>query len=87
LTDAEGRLRGIITTGDLSRHMDGLMSFAAQDIMTPSPITISPDELAEKAIGIMNSKKITCLLVVDPSTPDTLVGLIHIHDCLRVGLG
>jgi len=87
VTDTEGRLCGIITTGDLSRHMDGLMSFAAQDIMTPSPITISPDELAEKAIGIMNSKKITCLLVVDPSMPDTLAGLIHIHDCLRVGLG
>ena len=87
VTDAEGRLRGIITTGDLSRHMDGLMSHTARDIMTPSPITISPDELAEKAIGIMNSKKITCLLVVDPSMPDTLAGLIHIHDCLRVGLG
>lgn len=87
VTDDSGRLTGIITTGDLSRHMDGLMSKRARDVMTASPVTIAPDELAEKAVGIMNAKKITCLLVVDPSHADLPAGLIHIHDCLRVGLG
>lgn len=87
VADLEGRLRGIITTGDLGRRMEGLMSLTAQDVMTRAPVTIAPGELAEKAVGIMNAKKITCLLVVEPADPDTLVGLIHIHDCLRVGLG
>jgi arabinose-5-phosphate isomerase len=55
--------------------------------MTRNPVTIDPDALAEKAVGIMNGKKITCLLVVDPKAPRSVAGLIHIHDCLRVGLG
>ena len=87
VSDPQGLLQGIITNGDISRHMDGLASFEAQSVMTPSPVTIPPDALAEQAVGIMNDKKITCLLVVDPETPRKLVGLIHIHDCLRVGLG
>ncbi|AEI96125.1 KpsF/GutQ family sugar-phosphate isomerase [Roseobacter litoralis] len=87
VSDPQGRLQGIITNGDISRHMDGLASFEANNVMTPSPITITPDALAEQAVGIMNDKKITCLLVVDPEVPQKLIGLIHIHDCLRVGLG
>lgn len=87
VVDAQGNLTGIITTGDLSRHMDGLLALSAKDVMTKSPVTISPDDLAEKAVGIMNGKKITCLLVVDPATPNRAVGLLHLHDCLRVGLG
>jgi len=87
VTDTRGDLQGIITNGDISRHMEGLSTFAARDVMTASPITIEPDALAEKAVGIMNDKKITCLLVVDPEAPRQVVGLIHIHDCLRVGLG
>lgn len=83
----EGQLTGIITTGDLTRHMEGLMSLKARDVMTRSPITIRPDDLAERAVGIMNTRKITCLLVVDPAAPDMPAGLLHIHDCLRVGLG
>ena len=83
----EGQLTGIITTGDLTRHMEGLMSLKARDVMTRSPITIRPDDLAERAVGIMNARKITCLLVVDPAAPDMPAGLLHIHDCLRVGLG
>lgn len=87
VTDEEGHLKGIITNGDLSRHMDGLMQRQARDVMTVNPVTIGPDALAEKAMGLMNSKKITCLMVVDPARPDVAAGLIHIHDCLRVGLG
>lgn len=85
--DAKNALTGIITNGDIGRHLEGLSDLKARDVMTRAPITIDPEALAEKAVGIMNSKKITCLLVVDPVAPTTVAGLIHIHDCLRVGLG
>lgn len=87
VTDQSGSLVGIVTNGDIGRHMEGLASFRARDVMTASPITIAPDALAEKAVGIMNENEITCLLVVDPKVPAKVTGLIHIHDCLRVGLG
>ncbi|MGJ8546049.1 MAG: KpsF/GutQ family sugar-phosphate isomerase [Sulfitobacter sp.] len=87
VTDESGKLAGIITNGDLSRHMDGLLSKKARDVMTASPITIDPDALAEKAVGIMQTRKVTCLLVVEPAGDGTPAGLLHIHDCLRVGLG
>lgn len=87
VTNNDGALLGIITNGDISRHMAGLATMQARDVMTAAPKTISPDALAEKAVALMTENKITCLLVVDPATPGTLAGLIHIHDCLRVGLG
>ena len=87
VTNPDDTLAGIITSGDLGRHLDGLMDKAARDVMTPTPVTIAPDALAEKAVGIMNARKITCLLVVDPAGPKVPAGLLHIHDCLRVGLG
>lgn len=87
ITDAQGHLSGIITNGDINRHMEVLAQATARDVMTASPVTITPDALAEQAVGIMNAKKITCLLVVSDEAPNALAGLIHIHDCLRVGLG
>ncbi len=87
VTDDDGQIQGIITNGDLSRHMDNLSKKTARDVMTVSPVTIDPNALAEKAVGIMNNKEITCLIVVDPDHPSIPVGILHIHDCLRVGLG
>ena len=87
VTDESGALAGIITDGDLRRHMDGLLSCTARDVMTTDPTTIDPEALAEKAVGIMNDRKITCLFVVDQAQNRKPLGLIHIHDCLRVGLG
>ncbi len=87
VTDDQGVMAGIITNGDISRHMDGLATLRARDVMTTGPVTIEPDALAEKAVGIMNARKITCLVVVDPAGPAKPAGLLHIHDCLRVGLG
>ena len=87
VTDAAGTLAGIITSGDLGRHLDGLMSKTTRDVMTATPVTIAPDALAEKAVAMMNARKITCLLVVEPDGKNIPAGLIHIHDCLRVGLG
>ena len=83
----DGTLAGIITNGDLSRHMENLSDLNAQDIMTADPVTITPDALAEQAVGIMNSRKITCLLIVQAEGPAIPAGVLHLHDCLRVGLG
>jgi len=85
--NSAGELVGIITDGDLRRHMDGLLSRTARDVMTAHPTTVAPDALAEEAVGIMNARKITCLFVVDPAKGPIAEGLIHIHDCLRAGLG
>ncbi len=84
ITDANGKLTGIITDGDLRRNMTGLMDKTAKQVMHAGPRTIRPDALAAEALGIMNDKKITCLFAVDDH--NTPVGLIHIHDCLRAGV-
>lgn len=83
VTDADGCLAGIITDGDLRRHMDGLLSRRALDVMTPSPQVIAPEALAATALAQMQAAKITCLFAVTDGRP---VGLLHIHDCLRAGL-
>lgn len=87
VTDPQGQLAGIITDGDLRRHMDGLLNKTTEQVMTPNPTTISPGALAEEAVAIMNDRKITSLFVVDEATSGQALGLLHIHDCLRVGLG
>ena len=87
VTDDTGNLLGIITDGDLRRHMDGLLSHNAAEVMTKDPTTIAPDALAEEAVSIMNARKITCLFVTDSKDTRKPAGLLHIHDCLRVGLG
>ncbi len=84
--DDDHRLAGIVTDGDLRRHMDGLLDHVAGDVMTRDPRTIGPDALAEEAVALMNEHKITCLFVVDPAGSARVAGLIHIHDCLRAGL-
>lgn len=83
VTAADGRLIGIITDGDLRRHMRGLLDQTAAEVMTRSPQVIAPDALAEAAVAVMDARKITCLFVVENDRP---VGIIHIHDCLRAGL-
>lgn len=87
VTDSDGSLLGIITDGDLRRHMEGLLQNTAAAVMTKDPTTIAPDALAEEAVAIMNQRKITCLFVVDPAKGHRAEGLLHIHDCLRAGLG
>ncbi|WP_342077771.1 KpsF/GutQ family sugar-phosphate isomerase [Yoonia sp. SS1-5] len=81
-----GQLAGIITDGDLRRHMDGLLNMRAAEVMTPHPATIPTDALAERAVGMMNDRKITCVFAVDPATPNIAAGILHIHDCLRAGV-
>lgn len=81
--DAGGKLAGIITDGDLRRHMDHLLSQKAEEVMTKNPATVEPNTLAVQALDIMNRKSITALFVLDNGKP---VGLIHIHDILRAGV-
>jgi len=82
----DGKLIGIITDGDLRRHIHGSpMDHSAQELMTKNPKTISDDELAAEALKQMNDMRITCLFVLDDTRRP--IGLITIHDCLRAGLG
>ena len=84
--DDAGGLMGIVTDGDLRRHMSGLLDLTAEAVMTADPRTIGPDSLAEQAVAVMNDQRITCLFVVDPATSRNAVGILHIHDCLRAGI-
>lgn len=84
--DAQGNLVGIITDGDLRRHMDGLMGMTAGDVMTRSPRSLAPDALAGSALALMTQAQITCLFVIDPAAPQRARGIVHIHDFLRAGV-
>jgi arabinose-5-phosphate isomerase len=82
--DDAGALVGIITDGDLRRHMDdtvSIMQRTAGDIMTRHPITISADTLAAEALHILEQRKITAVVVVDEAR--TVVGVVHLHDLWR----
>ena len=84
VVDVSGAMVGIVTDGDLRRHMGAdLITKTAREVMTVSPVTSNPAMLAAEALGIMNSKSITCLFVLDAGKP---VGILHIHDCLRAGV-
>jgi len=85
VTDAKGDLAGIITDGDLRRHLEGLMLHRAGEVMTPNPRTIGPEALAGEALALMNDRKITCLLVTAPDSRRA-IGILHVHDCLRAGV-
>ncbi len=81
----DGRLVGIITDGDLRRHMNGnLLSRSVREVMHPEPKTIGAGQLAAEALGFMNRFAITALFVVDEARRPT--GFLHMHDCLRAGV-
>jgi arabinose-5-phosphate isomerase len=86
IVDAKGLVAGIVTDGDLRRHMPmrpDLMTALVDDIMTPNPKTIDRDTLAGEALELLNSSKITALIVTDANRP---VGIVHLHDLLRAGV-
>jgi arabinose-5-phosphate isomerase len=88
VVDGKGALIGIITDGDVRRHLErDLLDRKAQEVMTPNPKTISPDVLAAEALSFMNTAKVTSLFVVDPKAKvQKPLGLLTVHDCLRAGL-
>ena len=82
--DASGKLVGMITDGDLRRHMNNdLPTRTAEQVMTKSPMTVMPGILAAEAIKILNDKARTQLFVVEGGKP---VGVLHLHDLLRAGI-
>ena len=83
VVDGRGKLVGVITDGDLRRHMhNGLLTATTGEIMTKAPKTIRPDILASAALEQINSARITALFVVEKGKP---VGILHVHDLLRAG--
>ena len=84
VVDARGTIAGIVTDGDLRRHMGpDLMTAEVDDVMTKNPKTIRGDLLASEALEILNSSKITALIVTEADKP---VGIVHLHDILRAGV-
>jgi arabinose-5-phosphate isomerase len=84
VVDGEDRLVGIVTDGDLRRHMsDVLLGQIVDRVMTPDPITVGPKFLASAALEMMNRMRITTLFVVEDRRP---AGILHLHDLLRTGV-
>jgi arabinose-5-phosphate isomerase len=79
-----GILIGVISDGDLRRHMGNLMEKTAGEIATLDPVTITPELFAAQALALLNEKKISALMVVDEAKRP--VGIVHIHDLLRAGV-
>jgi arabinose-5-phosphate isomerase len=83
ITDTRGLLVGIITDGDLRRHMrNDLLDTLVDGVMTRKPKTVRPDQLLSETLDILNSMKVTALFAVEAGKP---IGIIHVHDLLRVG--
>ncbi len=84
IVDAKGKLIGIVTDGDLRRHMgENLIRRRTVDIMTRAPKTVKPGMLASAALELINASRITALFVVERGKP---VGIVHVHDLLRAGI-
>lgn len=84
IVGTNGDLAGIITDGDLRRHMsENLLSRTVDEVMTKNPKTIRPDQLAGEAMGILNAMKVNVLFVVENRKP---IGLVRFHDLLRIGV-
>ncbi len=79
----DGLIAGIITDGDIRRHIaDDLLSRTVDEVMTRAPKTVGPDALVATALQMVNSSSITSLMVVKD---ERVVGLVHLHDLLRIG--
>ena len=84
IISADGKLAGIITDGDLRRHMrPDLLAATVDDVMTRNPKTVSGDQLVSEALELLNSSKITAVFVVENGAP---AGIVHLHDLLRAGV-
>lgn len=82
--DADGKLAGIITDGDLRRNLSpDLLHLRAAEVMTVNPRVTTPQTVAQEAVALMNRHQITTLFVVEAEKP---VGILHMHDCLRAGV-
>jgi arabinose-5-phosphate isomerase len=83
----DGKLVGVVTDGDLRRHMkpgSDLLALKATDVMSVRPVTIGPHMLAVEALRLMEERKITAVVVVDAT--GTTEGVVHLHDLWRTGM-
>ncbi len=84
IVDEDGLMSGVITDGDLRRHMHTeLLNDAVETVMNPTPTMIAADILMAEALAIMQEKSITSLFISAHNKP---IGILHIHDCLRAGI-
>ena len=89
VVDADATLLGIITDGDLRRHMEGgsaILERTAGDVKTRNPISVSRATLAAEALNIMEQRKVTSIVVADGDHPKRLAGVVHLHDLWRMDL-
>jgi arabinose-5-phosphate isomerase len=83
--DEDGRICGVVTDGDIARHLDNnLGAMSVDEVMTQNPKTVGKDTLATAAMAILNKHSIGALLVVDQDKRP--IGIVHFHDLLRVGV-
>jgi arabinose-5-phosphate isomerase len=85
VVDADGRLTGIITDGDLRRHMVSathLLERTAGEVMTTSPIAVAPETMAAAALHVLEQRRITAVVVVDAA--QHVLGVVHLHDLWRI---
>jgi arabinose-5-phosphate isomerase len=83
ITDPGGLLVGIITDGDLRRHMHNkLLDASVDEVMTRGPKTVRRDQLLSETLDMLNTMKVTALFAIEGGKP---VGIIHVHDLLRAG--
>ena len=87
VVDEVGQLVGIVTDGDLRRHMakgSSLLEAKAADVMTPRPVTVGPEVMAVEVLNLLEAKRITAVVVVDHG--NQVLGVVHLHDLWRTEL-
>ena len=83
----DGSLTGVISDGDLRRNMDGLLNKAVVSVMTKSPIILEASVNVSDALNLMNRSKITSIFISTSKQSKIPTGIVHVHDCLRLGNG
>ena len=89
VVDMAGRLVGVITDGDIRRHLDDLRTATAGDVMSAEPKMVTVEMLATDVLRLLNEHQITAAFVIDPGAPvnhNVPIGIVHVHDLLRLGL-
>lgn len=88
VVDHDGGLLGVITDGDLRRHLErpgDVLAQRADTVMTRHPVTLPPQTLAAEALRLMEQRKITAVIIAEPETR-RVAGVVHLHDLWRKGL-
>ena len=80
-----GNLTGVISDGDLRRNMNGLLNKSVVSVMTKSPIILDSSTTVSDALTLMNDSKITSVFISTSKKSKIPKGIVHVHDCLRLG--